>query len=95
MKTKYLISTSMGCKDREGFDSFCGNLRASVAELGTLELVGGITWVPGPGCSNLAFEIEGEEEDAENFMKQLTWHLMPARWTTTTDEINEQDYWVR
>lgn len=94
MNTKYLIATNTKPNDQKGFEAFCGILRSSAEEHGKLKLVGGITWVPGPGCNNLAFEIEGKDKDAEFFINQVTMMLMPAKWGTTSDTIAAEDTWV-
>lgn len=95
MKTKYLIATATKPKGDDNFKELCGLIRSSAEEHELLKVTGGITWVPGPGCNNLAFEIEGDEAEAEKFVSALTMALMPAKWTTTSDEIPEQDTWVK
>jgi hypothetical protein len=48
-------------------------------------------WTDGPGCTNLAFEIVGDEKEAEAFANTLTMALMPAKWSTTNDRIPSWD----
>ena len=40
---------------------------------------------PGPGCWNLAISLD--HSDAENFVRQLTMILMPAKYEPTDDPL--------
>lgn len=54
-----------------------------LAALDGVEILGALV-VPGPGCYNLAYEVEGENE---RFANTLTMALMPAQWSTTADDV--------
>lgn len=90
---KLLIATSAAPKDQAGFDKTCAIIRESLSEeTPHMHVTGGILWTPGPGCSNLALELEGgTTEEQERFAHMLTMALMPAKWTTTKDPIPEVD----
>jgi hypothetical protein len=60
-------------------------IRESASE-GSL-VIPAFLWTGGPGCTNLAFEILGDETEAEHFANALTMALMPAKWATTSDPI--------
>lgn len=89
---KILIATSAWPKSRESFDEICKTFRIEAFEEG-VNLVGGILWTRGPACSNLAFELQGDEEIIKKLANKITMALMPSRWTTTKDEIPEVDTW--
>jgi len=48
-------------------------------------------WTGGPGCTNLAFEVVGDDIEAEKFANELTMALMPAKWCLTSDPLPEWD----
>jgi len=91
---KILIATSTAPKTEESFKHICSLIR-SVAEEKNLKVINGILWTAGPGCSNLALEVEGDNEIAEKLANELTMALMPSRWCITRDELPEVDTWVQ
>jgi len=90
---KVLIATSTIPKSEENFKEICALIRRAAIEE-NLTVVEGILWTMGPGCTNLAFEIIGDEEMAETFAKSVTMALMPSKWTTTKDELPTTDTWI-
>lgn len=74
---KYLIA--FGKRPNPGFMATLVQLAANDGVA-----IRAMTIVPGPGCNNLAFELDGENEA---FASALTMALMPAKWTTTEDPI--------
>jgi len=84
---RVLIATG---KKATNFPGLCECIRESAKE-GGLEIPQGIYMVPGPGCGNLAMDIIGPEDEAERFVNALTMALMPAKWSTTSDELPEVD----
>ena len=83
---KVLIATATRPK---GYSIF--NLIRDMCTENELKVKGGFKWTTGPGCTNLAFEIEGDDETAEKLANALTMALMPAKWTTTTDLLPDVD----
>ena len=78
---KALIATTRVPKD---FEAMCSAIR-KCAEIVDCRIVSGIMWVPGSGCSNVAFEVKGD--NAERFVDSLCMALMPAKWSLTTEDI--------
>ena len=74
------------------FESFCAQLRRGTEESG-MKITSGIIITPGPGCNNLAFELAGYEcqEQADRYADALTMALMPAKWSTTPDNLPTED----
>lgn len=89
---KVLIATSKWPKSKENFTQLCEILRAEATNSG-LSIERGILWTAGPGCSNLAFKLTGDEDESERFANQITMAMMPSKWTTTGDELPEEDTW--
>ena len=85
---RVLIATSSGPagKAQTVFDI----IRKSAQE-GGLVIPPGIIWTTGPGCSNMAFDIIGPDDEAEKFANAVTMALMPAKWGTTTDSLPDKD----
>ena len=90
MNNTILIATACGCTE-EGFATICGIIRESAETEMSLEVTSGIVITPGKGCNNLAFSVAGEEDAIEEFARQLTMVLMPARWSFTFDHPPEVD----
>jgi len=91
---KILIATSACPQSEESFKGVCKGLRDEAIDR-QVEIVGGIIWCPGYGCCNVSFEVEGEESQIERFANAITLALMPAKWTTTGDDIPEIDTWIK
>jgi len=89
---KYLIATATSPDSESGFNAICENIRGAAGEA-DISVVGGILWTPGPGCHNVAFELQGDESACERFVGQITMALMPSKWSTTGDNIPEIDTW--
>jgi hypothetical protein len=87
---RVLIATATKPKAMDNFTELCSLFRAAAVE-GGLRIPEGILWTSGPGCTNLAFDVEGDEDVAERFIKAITMQLMPAKWTTTKDSLPEFD----
>lgn len=87
---KILIATTKVPRDNAGFVYICDAIRG-VAKEKDLDVVGGILYTNGAGCANLAFEVEGDDDEASRLANELTMAFMPARWTTTTDHIPSVD----
>ena len=87
---KLLIGTATKPRDEMNFKELCSKLREAALQ-SNLRVVSGILWTDGPGCSNVALELEGNPEACESFAEALAMALMPAKWTTTEDEIPEDD----
>ena len=82
---KILIATTMTPSDAARAQKIHNDIAAAVAAVG-VRLVGAM-WVKGPGCNNFAIELEGTECECEELATVLTMAMMPARWTTTSDNI--------
>ena len=91
---KILIATATQPKSENNFQELCELLK-NAAQESNLNIEKGILWTKGPGCSNLAFELIGNDEEAENFAKQICMALMPSKWTTTNDELPGIDTWIK
>ncbi len=87
---RILIATATGPKDETSARTIFGNMRESAKE-GGLEIPDGIIWTGGKGCSNLAFDIIGPDDEAERFAIAVTMAFMPSKWCTTQDELPEHD----
>jgi hypothetical protein len=84
-KMQYLIATAMKPLSREHCDNVFKIMRDSAADNGMK--ITKILWCAGPGCTNLAFEILGDEKECERFGFALNQHLQPAKWCETNDTI--------
>lgn len=62
------------------------NIMAHAATVNGLTLHGMVV-APGPGCTNIALRVTGDEEEIERYANAVTMVLMPARWGTTADAI--------
>lgn len=89
---RVLIATATQPKSKEDFTQLCQILRAEAINSG-LSIEKGILWTPGPGCSNLAFELTGEDDESKEFINRITIALMPSKCTITRDELPEEDTW--
>lgn len=87
---RILIATASKPTTQEKANAFNDIIRDSAKE-GNLTIPQGIMWCEGPGCANLAFELIGDEEEAERFANSLTMHLGIAKWGTTTDSLPDVD----
>ncbi len=90
---KILIATSKQPPNQLAFDEVCKGLRDYFKQ-DNLEIINGIIWTSGPGCSNLSFELAESNKPIENIEKAvncLTMNLMPAKWTTTNDPLPAVD----
>lgn len=87
----YLLIATTKTPTAENYESFCQLITEAGTESGLVAFVYGL--YDGPGCANLVIHVETEDSDAilraEQFAKELTIALMPAKWTTTmiSDEI--------
>lgn len=86
---KILIATSLRPKSAQNARDVFQMMRESASE-GSL-VIPAFYWTAGPGCTNLAFEIVGDEKEAEAFANSLTMAMMPAKWCTTDDPIPSWD----
>jgi len=82
---QYLIATAMKPKSREHCNNVFDIMRESATENG-LKVMKAI-WCEGPGCSNLAFEVIGDEGKCERFGAAMNRILQPAKWSNTNDTI--------
>ena len=87
---KLLIATTSRPRDNGNFRDLCSKLREAALE-SNLKVTSGIFWTSGPGCYNVALEVNGNEEACEAYADALTMALMPAKWTTTPDPIPNTD----
>ncbi len=87
---RILIATATGPKNEGSFEQLAKQMRASASE-GDLTIPPGIWWTGGRGCSNLAFDIVGPDDEAEKFATALTMALMPSKWGTTLDTLPSED----
>ena len=88
---RILIATSAHPTSQIGFESICQQMRDAAAD-GGLTIPAGILWTGGPGCTNLAFDLNGDDaKEQELFAKEITMALMPAQWTTTSDPLPDVD----
>ena len=90
--TTYIIATATKPLGEDNFKFICRMLRERAKE-GNLEITSGIIWTPGPGCNNVAFQVTGDEKEAEKFLNAITMALMPAKWGTTADAVPSEDTW--
>ncbi len=87
---RYLIATAARPKTlHQGYIMF-DKIRDEAAVAGLV--AGPFYWTEGPRCSNLAFDLEGDESMCDTFVRQLTFALMPAKWGVTSDKIPSSDY---
>ena len=47
----------------------------------------GVIWDHGPGCTNLALNIEGSNSQVEKAVGSITLALQPAKWSECLDDI--------
>ncbi len=87
---RVLIATATGPKNEGSFEQLTKQMRASAAE-GNLTIPPGIWWTGGRGCSNLAFDVVGPDDEAERFANALTMAFMPSKWCTTSDSLPDVD----
>ncbi len=85
---KVLIATSKG--PGKNFDTLCQAIRAGALQEG-VHIPDGILWTDGLGCTNLAMELIGNDEDCKSVADAITIALMPAKWCTTPDPLPETD----
>lgn len=83
-----LIATSKVPVTKEGFDTCCRLIEEDAARAG-LEVTG-ILWTTGPGCSNLAIDIRGEEKQIYQMADIITMALMPAKWEVNYQQIEQR-----
>jgi len=86
---RILIATS--CIPQAGKSEVLLNMFRDFAKEQNVSIPPGILWTHGPGCSNLAMDVIGEDEAAESFANRLTMALMPSKWATTSDALPEVD----
>ena len=77
----YLIA--FGGRPKNG-PQFLEKFRAAVAVTGNEVTAALLT--DGPGCCNLGFTLERPDEQLVNL---ITMALMPAKWSTTPDQLRE------
>jgi len=82
---KYLIATAMRPKSLKHCNKVFDIMRNVAAEHACI--ITKALWCEGPGCSNLAFEIIGDEVECEEFGFSLNHYMQPAKWSETTDKI--------
>ncbi len=87
---RILIATATAPKDHESFANMCKSMRDSVAD-SPITIPPGIYWTSGRGCSNLAFDVIGPDDEAEKFANAMTLAMMPSKWATTSDELPDED----
>ena len=87
---KLLIATATKPLSQDNFTAMCGSIRESAKE-GGLTIPDGIYMTPGLGCNNLAFELIGDDGEAERFADVLTMALMPSKWSTFVDPTPTED----
>ena len=87
---RLLIATAQRPATEEKAFAFNECIRKSASEA-SLFIPQGILWTEGPGCANLAFDIEGGEDECNNFGKILCMHMQPAKWCETPDALPERD----
>ena len=87
---KLLIATATKPLSQDNYTAMCGQIRQSAKE-GGLTIPKGIYMTPGPGCNNLAFELIGDDDEAERFANALTMALMPSKWSTFGEPAPEED----
>ena len=88
MGMKVIIATSKG--PGNNFEAICKAMRHNAVK-NNLAIDQGILWTHGAGCTNLCYELVGDETEAERFNNWLTMELMPARWCTTNDDLPDHD----
>ncbi len=72
------------------FDKFTECLKGVAKEHQKLELKSMVV-AAGPGCNNYGMMLEGEEEDAEVFIRQVTMALQPAKYSQLPGDPLLQD----
>ena len=87
---RILIATATGPKNEGSFEELTRTLRECAKE-GDLTIPQGIIWTGGRGCSNLAFDVIGPDDEAEKFANAVTMALMPSKWCTTSDALPIED----
>jgi hypothetical protein len=85
--TKNLLIATSKAPSRANFASFVEAVRDAGKDDNVS--VGPVALHDGPGCANLVLSVTGTEEDFERYANGLTMAMMPARWTTTEDTIEE------
>jgi len=85
MQMTVLIATTHVPTKEEHFHAVCQDLRkfATTDDL----TINGILWCEGPGCSNLAIDLDGEEAVIEKFANQFTMQVQPAKWSVTSERL--------
>ena len=87
MKTNLLIATSKA-PQKDQAKELAEQVRLCGAYGGVA--VQAQQWTEGPGCANFALACMYEDpKQFEKFANVLTMALMPAKWTTTTDEVQD------
>ncbi len=87
---RILIATATAPKNEGSFEQMAKTMRASAKE-GNLTIPPGIWWTGGRGCSNLAFDVIGPDDEVEKFANALTMALMPSKLWTTADSLPSED----
>lgn len=87
---RILIATATRPKDETSAEIIFGTIRQAAKENG-LEVPPGIIWTGGRGCSNMAFDVIGPDDEAEKLANAITMALMPSKWCTTTDSLPDVD----
>ncbi len=87
---RILIATATAPKTEGHVEIFFRAIR-TLAEEGELTIPPGIIWTGGKGCSNLAMDVIGPDDEVERFANALTMALMPSKWCTTSDALPNED----
>lgn len=88
---KFCIAT---IKRPTDFDKYVEMVKSSATEHGLIKVIG-YTVVEGYGCTNHGIMIEGEENDAETFVRQLCMVLQPGKYSKVFDSdpgVNEGQF---
>lgn len=72
-------------------DAFFAAIREAAVD-NSLQVTAGKV-VPGPGCANYAFRVEGEDPQIERFSNMVAMALMPAKWEWVS-QVLEVNTWV-
>lgn len=80
---KAVIATYKKPLSQENFRTLVEIIRDSMAE-GQLTLQG-LVVLPGPGCWNYGLMFNGDKNEAENFLNQVTMQLL-GKWNFVSDD---------
>lgn len=87
---RILIATATAPKNKDSAVTMFATIRECAKE-GGLKIPPGIMWTGGRGCTNLAMDVMGPDDEVERFANAITMALMPSKWCTTTDALPEED----